>query len=246
MTKTSEQLLNEIRNLINEHLAAGDEVTLPNPLTTIKQPLRVGLIVGHNSINTGAEGINIPAEFNFWSEVATKLLARQVSNKQEGFEIFFVPTDGSYRSKHQELNNSIKSPAQLDYVFELHYNAFFNPFAHGHEVLALNKTVKQAHVIRQALIDVYDRRAIRIKARDVKVLSHDFNSRGFANIELGTRNLKPKLGYFILEPFFGTSPKDLSELSKLSRTNNIVNSISHIYCDLFKELAIANNETPMS
>lgn len=242
--RTAEEVLREIRNMIDGVLPPDDQKVkaldcFPHKNPPAYRKLRIGLIIGHNPINKGAKGRSLAAEYDFWSSVA-----RRLNGPAETYEVIYVPNEGSYNNKHKALKDFADWP--LDYIFELHYNAYFTSDANGFEVLTnYAHYSSEAALIARNLRSAYMDNLINIKSRGVKHLTK--GNRGFNNLNQGNINLAPKYGYFIIEPFFGTSTNDINELTRFAQTKSygshrIERAITDLYRDLFTRLADAKRE----
>lgn len=156
--------------------------------------MKIAIVVGHHRLSKGAKSIYLPSEWDLMKEVA--------ENLKDVADVFYHnPNIGGYGARQRAMG---KRTANYDIVFELHYNAA-SPQANGCEALYYFSN-KEGKRIAEKFCNMVSQ-FMGIKNRGSKAL-HSDNQRGYGFVY----NMKGTA--IILEPFFGTSEKDVTLFHK--------------------------------
>ena len=159
-----------------------------------KMPNKIAIVVGHHKFSKGAKSSHLLSEYDLMSEVA--------ENLKDVADVFYHnPKIGGYNSRQKAMG---KKTSKYKIVFELHYNAA-TPQANGCEALYYFSNNEGKAIAEEFCLLVNSK--MGIKNRGAKAL-HSENQRGFGFVY----NMKGTA--IILEPFFGTSWKDVTLFDK--------------------------------
>ena len=160
---------------------------------------KIAIVIGHHKISKGAKSNYLLSEWDLMSEVA--------ENLKDVADIFYHnPKIGGYNSRQKAMG---KKTSEYKIVFELHYNAA-TPQANGCEALYYFSNNEGKAIAEEFCLLVNSK--MGIKNRGAKAL-HSEDQRGFGFVY----NIKGTA--IILEPFFGTSCKDVNLFDKTIYTN---------------------------
>ena len=160
---------------------------------------KIAIVIGHHKFSKGAKSNYLLSEWDLMSEVA--------ENLKDVADIFYHnPKIGGYNSRQKVMG---KKTSEYNIVFELHYNAA-SPQANGCEALYYFSNNEGKAIAEEFCLLVNSK--MGIKNRGAKAL-HSENQRGFGFVY----NMKGTA--IILEPFFGTSCKDVNLFDKTIYTN---------------------------
>lgn len=155
--------------------------------------IRLGIIIGHERKEPGANLVGGGNEYSYNKEVAN--LIDKISKESADVDAILIYRDGIGISGAYHQAEELK----CDCVIELHFNAY-NARVQGTSTLCSfdNNDVEFAHMVHKQICKIFDRDGM---SRGVKTLSR--NARGGGNV-YGF----PKGVNCLVEPFFGDNPED--------------------------------------
>lgn len=169
---------------------------------------KVAIVCGHHKLSKGAKSSHLPSEWDLMKDV--------VSHLGDVADVFYHnPNIRGYNARQRATAKKTKG---YDVVFELHYN-MATPQANGCEALYYFNNVR-GKWIASYFCELVNKE-MGIRNRGAKAL-HSETQRGFGFVSatVGTA--------IILEPFFGSSWKDIGLFS--------VEKYEKVLRDLIKEL----------
>jgi N-acetylmuramoyl-L-alanine amidase len=184
---------------------SGSEPTAPGSAPLSFGPVRIAIVVGHNSKAPGAEAPNPigMSEFDFNNRVADEMV--RLCPPELTLSKFNRFPSTSYNREIADVYAKVNA-WKADASIELHFNSA-SPSATGTETLtgAGSESKKLGAFIQQAMLA-----SLGLRDRGAKVLTAD--DRGYRSIIAGSA---PAL---LTEPFFASNSGDLAAAAKLGPT----------------------------
>lgn len=205
-------------DLINSTPATVETMTNAGVITPklIQLPtVRVLLVVGHNAIVKGAYSKHLQQhEYDFNLQLARSLEGSTIYDNAETNERMTLETHIAYRTKNttrREFARDVLKPMcnrlHIDFIIELHFNAFHDEHVSGMELLY--------NMYSQGLYDIFMSgltQRLPLRNRGVKQLNSQ--QRGYTNVTMLHAYHNIKTPYCILEPFFGSNKSDCNMATK--------------------------------
>ena len=183
-----------------------------------REGFKVALCAGHSRAgDSGAVAINGLSEHGFYSPV---ILSRVASDLRAlGYEVIVIDSyaGSSYGSAMRWLAAELKH-LDVDLAYEFHFNAA-SPKASGFEALYWHKT-KVSDKVARAMQSTQSRDYSEMVDRGVEPLGDQAHERGTLFCSL------PHCPSVILEPFFGTNAREVSEYMSDGGQDRFVNMLS--------------------
>lgn len=155
---------------------------------------RFAIVIGHTQLRQGACGINIPCEFKYNSKVSEFLCDIADTYYYDSYNFGY---------KSMVKRNATKlNREDYDLVLELHYNASA-PQANGTEIFYFWNNREGKHYATQLSEMISKKFDTRNRgAKSMMLIEGQKAPRGYWAVAL------PKATTLLLEPFFGSNPKD--------------------------------------
>jgi N-acetylmuramoyl-L-alanine amidase len=163
-------------------------------IVTLANPISLAIIIGHTTVDGGANSDLIGQEYEFWKKIA-------LENWNDVADIFFHDsTISSYTARQKD---TAKKTKDYDLVLEIHFNSSENPNANGAEVLYY-KGNNKAKTLAESFLESWCK-STGINNRGAKGISSG-NGYGFLVAQKPTA--------LLIEPFFGSNQEDIMKLVK--------------------------------
>lgn len=159
---------------------------------------KVALIIGHNEKSKGSCSpcLNI-YEFDYWKDIANGI------KSEIDVDVFTREYNKSYTTEMKQVIDQVHNSGVYDLVIELHFNAVTDSEVHGAELLVYknSKCLDLAKVLLNSICQEFN-----VKNRGLKRIQSVTERGGFGIVRC-------KYPYILIEPFFGTNPKDSEKFS---------------------------------